>query len=307
MRLPRLRLTVRWLMVLVAVAALVLGGVRSREHYKRCMTLASIYETRMKNQSEILRAQQSYSESLGRLADQSSEYAEFIRRQAAEDKATAEAIRANRPLDQSTFDSFNRMAASALQRAQVEDERVLRAKEQLAHGKREIELNEADLRHLSRLTEKYLRAAFRPWARIPADPPPPSAGAAAAFWLRRGDFGRALAEYDRAIKLDVMSHYMHGDYAWILATCPDQRFRDGKKAIASATQACELTEWRGPMSLDTLAAAYAENGDFAQAVAWQQKAIALLPADSPVRAGYLGRLTLYRAGRPYREEPKGTR
>ncbi len=60
--------------------------------------------------------------------------------------------------------------------------------------------------------------------------------------------------------------------AWIWATCPDSRYRDGKQAVESATRACELTGWKSPDELDTLAAAYAESGDFTAAAKWGQQA-----------------------------------
>ena len=88
--------------------------------------------------------------------------------------------------------------------------------------------------------------------------------------------------------------------AWIWATCPEARFRDGKKAVESATRACELTDWKEADVLDTLAAASAEAGDFDAAVKWQEKAQGLY-WDALDKEQGLARLSLYRAKKPYRE------
>ena len=53
-----------------------------------------------------------------------------------------------------------------------------------------------------------------------------------------------------------------------------------------ATRACELTEWKVAHGLTTLAAAYSEAGNFAAAVEWQAKAIALVADKSPEQHEY---------------------
>ena len=64
---------------------------------------------------------------------------------------------------------------------------------------------------------------------------------------------------------------------------------------------CELTEWKDPASIDTLAAAYAEAGDFDAAVKWQTKANALF-SDAETRTKGEARLKLYQEKKPYRDE-----
>ena len=79
------------------------------------------------------------------------------------------------------------------------------------------------------------------------------------------------------------------------------QYRDGAKALAAAKLACELTGYKEAASLDTLAAACAEAGDFASAIKWEQKAIEL-KTDANEKADYGERLMLYQHKKPFREE-----
>ncbi len=56
------------------------------------------------------------------------------------------------------------------------------------------------------------------------------------------------------------------------------------------------------MYLDTLAAAYAEDGHFEEAVKWQEKALELMTTEE-FKKEYEDRLALYRMGKPYRDDP----
>jgi hypothetical protein len=116
---------------------------------------------------------------------------------------------------------------------------------------------------------------------------------------RQGDYPAAIAEFHEAMRRDPKYPHAPNDLAWLLATCPDKAHRDGKQAITHATRACELSEWKNTAFLGTLAAAYAEAGDFDAAVKWQTRAGELAPPEE--HPGFDEKLVLFKAGQPFRE------
>ncbi len=104
--------------------------------------------------------------------------------------------------------------------------------------------------------------------------------------------------------LDKVDPLWLGDNAWLLATSTIAEIRNGPKAVEYATKACEMTGWKNHLYVDTLAAAYAEMGDFEAAIKRQEEAISLLGDDETsenMRKDYENRLKLYQEGKPYRE------
>jgi len=114
-----------------------------------------------------------------------------------------------------------------------------------------------------------------------------------------GNFAAAARDYDEAVRIDA--NFLPGinNAAWLAATCPEEKFRNGKRALELAEQAAAMTNGTVWEVLDTLAAAQAESGDFAAAVATSEQALAL-GADAAIHAGVRDRMELYRAEKPYR-------
>ncbi len=119
----------------------------------------------------------------------------------------------------------------------------------------------------------------------------------ASSFGKLGRYPQAIRDYDEALRLGPRDDETLDAFAWLLATAPDPAVRDGKRAIELARKACELTQWKEPNHIDTLAAAYARAGDFASAVKWQGKAL----EDSEFRKAREARerLELYRARKAY--------
>jgi tetratricopeptide (TPR) repeat protein len=118
-----------------------------------------------------------------------------------------------------------------------------------------------------------------------------------------GQFQEARQSFEEAVEAGPQSADAYSALAWSLATHWADPIRDGKKAIELAKKACELTEWKNPHFLDTLAAAYAEAGQFVEAVKWQKKALEHPEAfDAVGLEQAMQRLRLYEALKPYHEQ-----
>jgi serine/threonine protein kinase/Flp pilus assembly protein TadD len=123
---------------------------------------------------------------------------------------------------------------------------------------------------------------------------------------QKGDVDGALAAYREALRLDPKYAGAHNNLAWLLAVGPDG-VRDGERAVAHATRACELTGWQEPNFLDTLAAAYAEAGDFEKAVEYQKRALSVPDFEKEDGEGARDRLQRYARNKPYHQSASAPR
>ncbi|MDH3582561.1 MAG: tetratricopeptide repeat protein, partial [Hyphomicrobiales bacterium] len=115
----------------------------------------------------------------------------------------------------------------------------------------------------------------------------------------------AIADYKKVIEIDPEDALAFNNLARLLATVPYSYKRDGKKAAELAEKAVALKP-EYPPYMDTLAAAYAEIAEFAEAVRTQEQAIELLKAQGKDEyvSDYESRLKLYQQSKPFRSQPK---
>jgi Flp pilus assembly protein TadD len=120
---------------------------------------------------------------------------------------------------------------------------------------------------------------------------------------QQGNLAEAIAEYQTTLQLDPNYPLALNNFAWLLATTPDARLRNGAEAVKLAEKACRLTDYKLPLLVSTLAAAYAEAGRFDDAVKTTEQAIALATAEKKEALANKNRerLKLYQARKAYHE------
>jgi len=116
---------------------------------------------------------------------------------------------------------------------------------------------------------------------------------------RLGRKSEAMNDFQNAIKLSKTDPISRAGAAWLYATSSDAQIRNGRMAVALATEAAKLTLWKDDTVLDVLAAGYAESGDFKSAQKWEEKAIVL--GSQPDVPFYQHRLLSYQSGKAWRD------
>lgn len=133
-------------------------------------------------------------------------------------------------------------------------------------------------------------------------------GASAEALANRGDahrrlkqWGEAAKDYQAAISLNDSLGQAYRGAAWLMATCPDEKFRNGALAVQAGERAVELNGRQDYLCLDTLAAAYANNNQFEEAKNTIAEAIQATPAAYRPTLEY--RQKLYMQNKPFRDQP----
>jgi Flp pilus assembly protein TadD len=120
-------------------------------------------------------------------------------------------------------------------------------------------------------------------------------------YSQMGKYDLAIENWTKAAELKPNNISALNNLAWALATVDDASVQDANRAIDYAQRVCEMTGYREPQLLDTLAASYALAGRFEEAVTTAQKAIDAAKArgQEEIASKIERRLELYRAGKRY--------
>ena len=120
---------------------------------------------------------------------------------------------------------------------------------------------------------------------------------------RLGKHAEALKEYDYLISLHPRSVTLAralSDRAWFRATCRNPSFRNGQQAVKDAKAACSIMTWKDEQMIDTLAAAYAETGDFNSAIQYTAQALAVKGISADSTKLFQQHLALFQQRKPIR-------
>ena len=117
-----------------------------------------------------------------------------------------------------------------------------------------------------------------------------------------GEHKKAAQDLKAALKLHPEDSGVLNNLAWLFATSPDDNLRDATQAIELATKACEETEWKAAHIISTLAAGYAESGDFKNACKFSQKALDADAGNGGIDEQLKKELNSYKENKPWREK-----
>jgi len=122
----------------------------------------------------------------------------------------------------------------------------------------------------------------------------------------KGQSVEAIQHYEKALEISPQSVSALNNLAWLLATSHNERLRNGARAIQLARQADQLSQGANALVLRTLAAGYAEAGQFGKAIESARAAIDVAQAqgDNSLAETLKQEIALYELALPYREAPK---
>jgi cytochrome c-type biogenesis protein CcmH/NrfG len=121
--------------------------------------------------------------------------------------------------------------------------------------------------------------------------------------IQQGHVREGVEEWQKVLELEPNNGNALSNLAWIFAASPDQSLRDGPKALQLAEEAMRISAGRIPILFRTLAAAYAENGRFSEAIHTAQQGVELANSqgNSALATELQSSIALYQAGQPLRD------
>jgi protein O-mannosyl-transferase len=122
--------------------------------------------------------------------------------------------------------------------------------------------------------------------------------------IQQGHVREAIDQWQEALATQPENGNAASNLAWVFATCPEDSIRDGTRAAELGERALRISGGKIPMIYKVLAAAYAENGRFAEAVETAQRGAELATGQgNPALAAELeNNIALYQSGRPLRDQ-----
>jgi tetratricopeptide (TPR) repeat protein len=127
----------------------------------------------------------------------------------------------------------------------------------------------------------------------------------AFIYNHQGQFEKAAFCWNKAIQINPEQSESLNNLAWLRATQPDKKYRNSAESIRLAEKANKITDYKQPDFLDTLAAAYADAGQFDKATSFAEKAIesATAQGNNKLAETIKGRLDLYKMRQPFIDTP----
>jgi tetratricopeptide (TPR) repeat protein len=121
--------------------------------------------------------------------------------------------------------------------------------------------------------------------------------------VQQGQIREGVEEWQKVLEIQPENGNALNNLGWVLATAPDDSLRDGSRAVRLAQQAVRISGGRIPIVLRTLAAAYAENQQFPQAIETAQQGVELAnkQGNLALAAELQSSIALYQQNRPLRD------
>jgi tetratricopeptide (TPR) repeat protein len=121
--------------------------------------------------------------------------------------------------------------------------------------------------------------------------------------IQQGHVREAVEQWQEALATQPENGNAASNLAWVFATCPEDSIRDGTRATELGERALRISGGKIPMIYKVLAAAYAENGRFTDAVETAQRGadLATIQGNPDLAAELQSNIALYQSGRPLRD------